>query len=212
MLTRCPRPVGSGIPGIRGGLQVGPVRRQQTVSLKTSGGAQAGGKPLEKRLHRCGQQLLPLLDKCRGRRCVLHAFKALNQSLSQAVFAHGEQQGYHRLKTQCPGPGEVSSGPPNKPFRCLPQFPNQRMQDLPQYTWCVFHVHLPPEKQFHFSGLHRTLFRICQAFFMLFSYLFSYTFNLMTLLNLRRIFRQSRRGHLSPGVVLQSLYSIKIQK
>ena len=53
VLTRCPRPVGGGITGIRSGLQVESVRRQQTVSLKTSGGAQAGGKPLEKRLHRC---------------------------------------------------------------------------------------------------------------------------------------------------------------
>jgi hypothetical protein len=25
-------------------------------------------------------------------------------------------------------------------------------------------VHLPPEKQFHFSGLRRTFFPICQAF------------------------------------------------
>ena len=121
VLTRCPRPVGGGSPGIRGGLQIRSVRRQQTVSLKTSGGAQAGGKPLEKRLHRCGQQLLPLLDKCRGGWRVLPVFEAFDQSLSHAVFAHGEQQGYHRLKTQCPGPGEVSSGPPGKPLRRLPQ-------------------------------------------------------------------------------------------
>ena len=47
VLTLCPRPVGGGIPGVCGGLQVRPVRRQQTVSLKTSGGAQAGGKPPE---------------------------------------------------------------------------------------------------------------------------------------------------------------------
>mgnify|MGYP002508238580 CR=1 FL=1 len=48
----CSRPVGGGVPGIRGRLQVGSVRCQQTVSLKTPCGAQAGRKPLEKRLHR----------------------------------------------------------------------------------------------------------------------------------------------------------------
>lgn len=125
VLTRCPRPVGGGIPGIRSRLQVGSVRRQQTVSLKTSGGAQTGGKPLEKRLHRCGQQFLPLLDQCRGRWCPLPVFEASDQGLSNAVFAHGEQQSYHRLKTQCSGPGEVSSRPPDKLFRRLLQFPNQ---------------------------------------------------------------------------------------
>ena len=126
VLTRCPSPAGGGIPGIRGGLQVRSVRRQQTVSLITSGGAQPGGKPLEKRLHRSWKQLLPLLDQCRGRWCVLPVFEASDQGLSNAVFAHGEQQGYHRLKAQCLGPGEVSPGPPDKPLRHLLQFPNQR--------------------------------------------------------------------------------------
>ena len=115
-------------------------------------------------------------------------FKAFDQNLSNAVFAHGEQQGYHRLKTQCPGPGEVSPGPPDKPLRRLPQFPNQRMQDLPQYTWCVFHVHLPPEKQFHFSGLCRTFFCICQAFLRFSLIHFTCDFNLMTLLTMRHIY------------------------
>ena len=99
VLTRCPSPVGGGIPGIRGRLQVRSVRRQQTVSLKTSGGAQPGGKPLEKRLHRSWKQLLPLLDKCRGRWCPLPVFEASDQGLFNAVFAHGEQQGYYRLIT-----------------------------------------------------------------------------------------------------------------
>lgn len=168
VLTLCPRPVGGGIPGVCGGLQVRPVRRQQTVSLKTSGGAQAGGKPPVKRFHRRGQQLFPLLDKRRGRRCVLPVLEAFHQNLPNTVFAHGEQQGYHCLKTQCPGSGEVSSGPPDKPLRRLPQFPNQRTQHLSQYDRCVFHVWLPPEKQFHFSGLRRTFFRFCQSFFCFF--------------------------------------------
>ena len=55
------------------------------------------------------------------------------------------------------------------------------MQDLPQYTWCVFHVHLPPEKQFHFSGLCRTFFCICQAFLRFSLIHFTCDFNLMTL-------------------------------
>mgnify|MGYP002472020767 CR=1 FL=1 len=130
MLPGCAGPVGGRVSRVGSGFQRRSICCQQTISAKRFLRAQQGREAVEQRLQRRGQQLLSLLDKRRGRGCFFAVLEPSDEHLPNAVFAHGQQQGYDRFKGQRPGPGEVPAWASDIVFGVFPHFPDQRMQHM----------------------------------------------------------------------------------
>ena len=165
--------VGGRILRVGGGFQRRPIHRQQTIATEGFLRAQQGREAVEQRLQRRGQQLLPLLDKCRGRRCFFAVLKPSDEHLPDAVFAHSQQQRHDCFKGQCPGPGEVPARASDIVFGMFPHFPDQQVQPPAKASACISCA-APPKKRFHFLELRRTFFLVCQPLCTSFLTLFYY--------------------------------------
>ncbi len=166
----------------RGGRRLGPPGRRRISAMNRpppAGGsrkrffrAQQGCEAVKQRFQRRGQQLLPLLDKGRSRRCFFAVLKPSDEYFSNAVFAHGQQQGYDRFEGQRPGTGKIPPRLPDVLFWVLPHFPNHRKQHSPQKFWCVFHVR-PRKASLLFRASPHIFPPLSTPFYIFFDFIFS---------------------------------------